>query len=162
MNTTLNRPYNIFFQYLDTLLDQTTIYIYKNIHHSASSSRTWNVELYRSIVSLYCLRLNTHAMMVHFTTVYLTSWLPYFLVWIPGSKLHLAQVLVCVLLSSQNENKPVTWPSESFIINSFLDCWKRKWKLIWQRQNQPLIFWYCKKREYLSIFTFIHTHNVQF
>lgn len=95
MNTTLNRPYNIFFQYLDTLLDQTTIYIYKNIHHSASSSRTWNVELYRSIVSLYYLRFNTHAMMVHFTTVYLTSWLPYFLVWIPGSKLHLAQVLVC-------------------------------------------------------------------
>lgn len=120
MNTTLNRPYNIFFQYLDTLLDQTTIYIYKNIHHSASSSRTWNVELYRSIVSLYYLRFKTHAMMVHFTTVYLTSWLPYFLVWIPGSKLHLAQVLVCVLLSSQNENKPVTWPSESFIITRSL------------------------------------------
>lgn len=87
-------------------------------------------------LTLYYLRFKTHAMMVHFTTVYLTSLLPYFLVWIPGSKLHLAQVLVCVLLSSQNENKPVTWPSESFIINSFLDCWKRKWKLIWQFNSE--------------------------
>lgn len=137
MNTTLNRPYNIFFSiYGYTVGSNDNLYLYKNIHHSASSNRTWNVELYRSIVSLYYLRFNTHAMMVHFTTVYLTSWLPYFLVWIPGSKLHLAQVLVCVLLSSQNENKPVTWLSESFIINSFLDCWKRKWKLIWQFNSE--------------------------
>lgn len=137
MNTTLNRPYNIFFSiYGYTVGSNDNLYLYKNIHHSASSNRTWNVELYRSIVSLYYLRFKTHAMMVHFTTVYLTSLLPYFLVWIPGSKLHLAQVLVCVLLSSQNENKPVTWPSESFIINSFLDCWKRKWKLIWQFNSE--------------------------